>query len=90
MLVAFESKRFKVLPTVDRKISARFEKEVRDFRGRTGAGGDVVIDARERPDDDILLAAASAAWLGVRPPDPPICFSVGYIALPRPWPNVRI
>jgi len=55
-----------VLPTVDRKISARFEKEVRDFRGRTGAGGDVVIDARERPDDDILLAAASAAWLGVR------------------------
>jgi len=83
MRVAFEARRFRVLSSVGWRTGAKFEKEIRNFRGRTTFGEASLIDARERPNDDMLLAAASAAWLGSRPPDPPVACSFGYYEFGR-------
>jgi len=93
MRVSFETKRFKVLGTVSRDIRKRFQKEIRNFRGRTAGNDAILTDSRERPDDDILLAAASAVWMGSRPPDPPACVAYGWErpAPPEPFhPNMLI
>jgi hypothetical protein len=67
MRLPFETKRFKVLDSVPKALRERFEAEIRNFRGSTAVRDDLITDARERPDDDILLAVASALWLGSRP-----------------------
>jgi hypothetical protein len=68
-------KRFKILKSVNaanRNMGKRFAAEMSQFRGKTGGNDDILAETRTRPEDDLLLAAMSAVWLGSRPPDPPV------------------
>jgi hypothetical protein len=54
---------FHMHPTVASDLRDTFRTEMQHFRGRgSGGEGEVVVDPRERPSDDILLAVMCAVW----------------------------
>jgi hypothetical protein len=63
--------RFSMGRSVSQVLRDVFEREMRFFRGRAGAGApDQMIDPRERQEDDVLLAILAAVWQANQPPPP--------------------
>jgi hypothetical protein len=64
MLVLLQGKRLKVAQSL--AMAATLAEELQQFRLRTVPLTDDVIEWRERPHDDLVLAVAVAAWCGER------------------------
>ena len=85
--VLLQGKRLKVAQGLD--MAATLADELQQFRLRTVPLTDDVVEGRERPHDDLVLAVAVAAWQGERPS--PFFFAVlhpGTPVRPRgpvPW-----
>jgi hypothetical protein len=63
--VLLQTRRLKVAESLPE--AATLTAELTDFRAKvTPSGADPVVDWRERPHDDLVLAVAAAAWWGER------------------------
>jgi hypothetical protein len=78
--VLLQGKRLQVAKGLD--MAATLAEELQQFRLRTVALTDDVVEWRERPHDDLVLAVAVAAWQGERPW--PFFFAVLHPGTPVP------
>jgi hypothetical protein len=64
--ILLQSRRIRVAETLPE--APTLVKELEEFRAKVpaGGGGDELVDWRERPHDDLVLAAAIAAWYAER------------------------